>query len=39
MRDLFINDRERNKPAKFMSNYIKTTKYNAITFFPMALLF
>ena len=39
MRELFINDREANKPAKFASNYIKTTKYNALTFFPLALLF
>lgn len=39
MRDLYVNDRQANLPKRFDSNYIKTTKYNAITFLPLALLF
>lgn len=39
MRELFINSRKENASKKFSSNYIKTTKYNAITFLPLALLF
>ena len=39
MRELYINDRSANAPKRFLTNYIKTTKYNAFTFFPLALLF
>lgn len=39
MREYFINDRVANKKYKFASNYIKTTKYNALTFLPLSILF
>jgi hypothetical protein len=38
MRELVINDRQANKEKRFSSNYIKTTKFNALTFLPLSLL-
>ncbi len=39
MREFFINDSPANKAYEFDSNYIKTTKYNALTFLPLSILF
>ena len=38
-RVVFVNQPERHqkKPFKYPSNYVSTTKYNLITFFPKAL--
>jgi magnesium-transporting ATPase (P-type) len=37
-RGFHINDRERNKQYKYRSNYIRTTKYSAISFVPLCIL-
>ena len=37
-RVIFLNDDVRNAKYPYKSNYIKTTKYNIITFLPTALL-
>ena len=39
MREFFINDSAANLPSRFDTNYIKTTKYNALTFLPLSILF
>ena len=39
MREFFLNNRKENEQFRYPSNYIKTTKYNAFTFLPLALLF
>ena len=39
MREFFIFDVQNNVKYKFASNYIKTTKYNAFSFFFLSLLF
>ncbi len=39
MRELFIFDKKANTQYRFASNYIKTTKYNAISFLPLSILF
>jgi magnesium-transporting ATPase (P-type) len=39
LRNLHINDPASNAPHKFMSNYIKTTKYTVWNFLPLAILF
>ncbi|TNV86611.1 hypothetical protein FGO68_gene4748 [Halteria grandinella] len=41
MREFFIGstDPKQNEPYRFDSNYIKTTKYNALTFLPLSILF
>lgn len=38
-RVVFCNDSEKHltKPYRYKSNYVSTTKYNALTFFPKAL--
>ncbi|CAG9321794.1 unnamed protein product [Blepharisma stoltei] len=36
-RTIFINGFESNKQFKYPSNYISTTKYNIVTFFPRCL--
>ena len=38
-REFFICDPPGNKEFRFDSNYIKTTKYNALTFLPLSILF
>lgn len=38
-REFFISDPPANKEFRFDSNYIKTTKYNALTFLPLSILF
>lgn len=38
-RNIFINNEQRNKDQKFLSNYIRTTKYTMFSFVPMALLY
>jgi len=37
-RVIYLNDDERNAEYPYHSNYIKTTKYNIVTFLPVALL-
>jgi len=37
-RIVYINNAEQNRPFKYCSNYISTTKYNAITFLPVCIL-
>lgn len=37
MRSFYLNDHSRNLGKRFKSNYIRTTKYTAITFFPVCL--
>lgn len=40
MREFFIGgDSKANETYRFDSNYIKTTKYNALTFLPLSILF
>jgi magnesium-transporting ATPase (P-type) len=39
MREFFIEDHKANQEYRFDSNYIKTTKYNALTFLPLSILF
>lgn len=39
LRNLHINDHTANAEHKFMSNYIKTTKYTMWNFLPLAILF
>jgi len=39
MREFLINDRNGNTMQRFASNYIKTTKYNAISYLPLSLLY
>lgn len=34
-----INDRNGNHQYRFASNYIKTTKYNALSYLPLSLLY
>ncbi len=36
-REIFVNDRERNKQFKFKENQIRTTKYGPLTFLPKNL--
>ena len=38
MRIFHLNDHDRNLSYNFKSNYIRTTKYSAITFLPVCLL-
>ena len=38
-RTVYINDDLRNWQTKFEGNYIKTTKYNCITFLPLSILY
>lgn len=37
-RTFHINDHERNKQYNYKSNYIRTTKYTAISYLPFCLL-
>jgi hypothetical protein len=37
MRSFYLNDHARNIAMNFKSNYIRTTKYTAITFLPLCL--
>jgi hypothetical protein len=37
MRSFYLNDHARNLAKRFKSNYIRTTKYTAITFLPVCL--
>lgn len=39
MREFFINDPPGNIKYEFDTNYIKTTKYNALTFLPLSILY
>jgi Phospholipid-translocating ATPase N-terminal len=40
MREFFIGgDSKANDQYRFDTNYIKTTKYNALTFLPLSILF
>ena len=36
---IWFNNEEKNKLQKNISNYIKTTKYSAVSFLPMSLLY
>lgn len=36
-RTIFINDAAANAPSKYSSNYVSTSKYNLVTFFPKFL--
>lgn len=37
-RKIYINDNVRNCQTRFEGNYVKTTKYNILSFFPVCLL-
>jgi len=37
MRTFYLNDHARNHAANFKSNYVRTTKYTALTFLPLCL--
>ena len=37
MRTFYLNDHARNLGMHFKSNYIRTTKYTALTFLPVCL--
>ncbi len=37
MRSFYLNDHARNTAKRFKSNYIRTTKYTAVTFLPLCL--
>lgn len=39
MRDLYINDHDKNIQFNFASNYIKTTKYTFWNFLPLSILY
>ena len=37
-RKVYLNGDEKNTVQKFISNYIRTTKYTAVSFLPMGLI-
>ena len=39
MRAFYLNDHARNQGMQFKSNYIRTTKYTALSFFPVCLFY
>ena len=38
-RSIFINDSDKNGQMKYISNYIRTTKYTIFSFLPLGLLY
>ena len=39
MRNIALNNDEENKSKKFLSNYIRTTKYTVFSFLPLGLAY
>eukprot|EP00959_Pyramimonas_sp_CCMP1952_P326977 6844617-Pyramimonas_sp.AAC.1 len=36
-RQVYVNNTSKNQKYKYKNNYVETTKYNPVTFFPRAL--